>query len=95
MLMHVHETKHFCATVAAPEGLFWACFFNSSVKTGNFTDETVIFTTSSVKPRDFTDGHALRWTIKCILTGKLLSVPSFLGYQEQFRYVFALGQLQG
>lgn len=29
----------------------------------------------------------------CTFTGKLLSVPSSLGYQEQFRYVFVIGLL--
>ena len=65
--------------VAAPEGAIRTSFFKSSVKTCHFTDETVIFTASSVKPWDFTDDHALCWTIKCIFTGKLLSVPSFSG----------------
>ena len=69
-------------------GCFWACLFKSSVKTCYFTDGTVIFRVSSVKPWDFTDGHALCWTIKCIFTGKLLSAPSFFGVSRAVSLCF-------
>ncbi len=63
-------------------------FFKSSVKTCLFTDGTVNFRVSSVKIWDFTDGHALCWTIECIFIGKLLSIPPFFGVSRAVSLCF-------
>ena len=49
------------------------------------------FTASSVKPWDFTDGLSMYGQSRAILLGKCTRYHLFSGYQEQFRYVFALG----
>ena len=52
-----------------------------------------VFTASSVKPWDFTDGLSMYGQSRAILLGKCTQYHLFSGYRGRFRYGCALGLL--